>query len=255
MTARPEDLFGQRNGATRRQPREPIDFEAPEGVYGLLAEFKDEADLLDAVRATRAAGYTRIDAFTPYPVEGLPELVAPSISLRKSRDRAELRAALGRRDWHAVVEWLGRFNLVALLTLLGGITGGIVGYGLQLFSMVAWYPYLNIGGRPGNSWPYYIPITYELVILFASFTALIAMILLNGLPRPYHPVFNVPEFARATQDRFFLLIETADPHFSVTEAAPAPDGSAPVADTHGKRASTRQFMESLAPGRVYEADY
>jgi hypothetical protein len=258
MTARPEDLVRQGGAGLRRHYHEPIEFEDKEGRYGLLAEFTDEEQLLDAVRAARDAGYSRMDAFTPYPVEELPELVAPSVDIRKRRDRATLMAALKRRDMRGVADWLGRFNLVALLTLLGGITGGIVGYGLQLFSMAAWYPYLNIGGRPPNSWPYYLPITYELVILFASFTALIAMILLNGFPRPYHPVFNVPEFARATQDRFFLLIQADDPHFVPERPATARTESGLPVHTestggNGERpTSTWDFLESLAPGRVYD---
>ena len=148
-----------------------------------------------------------------------------------------------RRDFRGVGNWLGRFNLIALLTLLAGISGAIVGYGLQLFGMAAWYPYMNIGGRPYNSWPYYLPITYELTILFAALTALIGMIILNGLPRPYHPVFNVPEFARATMDRFFLVIEADDPAFNTGE---------PAATMEETARSTRQFLESFAPGRVYE---
>ena len=205
--------------------------------------------MLAAVRAARTAGYTRMDAFTPYPVEGLAELVAPTVSTRKPRDRERLRQAVANRDWRGVREWLGRYNLLALLTLGGGIVGGIVGYGLQLWAMAFVYPYLNVGGRPPNSWPYYLPITYELVILFAAFTALFGMILLNGFPRPYHPVFNVPEFARATQDRFFLLIEVADPKF-IGGKPGLIHGDA--SDSAGA-GSTRQFLESLAPGRVYDA--
>ncbi len=241
MTAHPGDVIGPRRG---RRHHQPIEAEFQEGRYGLLAEFLDEDSLLEAARAARAAGYTRMDAYSPYPVEGLPELVAPSVDLRNRHDRAELTAALRRRDWRGVADWLGRFNLIALLTLLGGITGGLVGYGLQLWSMSRWYPYLNIGGRPYNSWPYYLPITYELVILFAAFTALISMILLNGFPRPYHPVFNVPEFSRATTNRFFLLIQADDPKFYA---------QAPVETLQAPDQTTRQFLESLAPGRVYDA--
>ncbi|MGE5602547.1 MAG: DUF3341 domain-containing protein [Nitrososphaerales archaeon] len=240
MTVRPEDLGMPDDGVIRRRHHEPIPFAEPAGLYGVMAEFTAEDDLMSAVRAARAAGYTRLDAFTPYPVEGLSELVAPPINLGKARDRAELTAAIRRRDLRGVADWLGRFNLVALLTLGGGIVGGIVGYALQLWSMARWYPYLNIGGRPYNSWPYYLPITYELTILFASLTAIISMIVLNGLPQPYHPVFNVPEFARATQDRFFLLIHADDPNFSAGDRA--------------TRVGTRQFLESLAPGRVYDAE-
>ena len=194
MTAGPEDLTALRGRPGRRR-HEPIGFEAEAGRFGLLAEFTDEEALIEAVRGARAAGYTRMDAFTPLPVEGLGELLAPPVSVRKPRDRARLRQAIARRDVRGVADWLGGVNVVALLTLAGGITGGIVGYLLQLWAMARNYPYLNVGGRPYNSWPYYLPITYEMVILFAAFSALIGMILLNGLPRPYHPVFNVPEFA------------------------------------------------------------
>lgn len=243
MTVHPGDSVAPRRSLRRPHPIEP---EAREGTYGLMAEFTDEEALLEAARAARAAGYTRMDAYTPYPVEGLAELVAPPISLRRRHDRAELMAALRRRDMQGVAGWLGRFNLVAVLTLLAGIIGLIVGYGLQLWSMTGWYPYLNIAGRPYNSWPYYLPITYELTILFASLTALISMIVLNGLPRPYHPVFNVPEFARATMDRFFLVIQADDPAFNA-------DG--PAATTEETPRSTRQFLQSVAPGRVYDVAY
>jgi hypothetical protein len=155
-----------------------------------------------------------------------------------------LREAIARRDLRGLADLVGRFNLVALLTLGAGISGGIIGYGLQLWGMSRWYPYMNIGGRPYNSWPYYLPITYELVILFAALTALIGMIVLNGLPRPYHPVFNVPEFAKASQSRFFLVIEADDPRFS--EDGAGRSMTDPARDT-------RQFLESLAPGRVYDA--
>lgn len=243
MTVRPEDLPGLRG---QTAPRPTYEEEAAEAIaeqYGLLAEFDDEHALLDAVRQVRAAGYTRVDAFTPYPVEGLAELLVPPVSLRSARDRGRLRRAIASRDWRAAAEWAGGLNLIALLTLGAGLTGLVVGYGLQLFSMSLWYPYMNVGGRPYNSWPYYLPITYELVILFAALTALGSMIVLNGLPKPYHPVFNVPEFARASQDRFFLLVEADDPMF----VADGPrQGAAP-------EKSTRRFLESLAPGRVYDA--
>lgn len=244
MTVHPQELAPHTTQLARRRRHKPIEAEYREGQYGLMAEFTEEAALLDAVRAARAVGYTRMDAFSPYPVEGLAELVAPSVNLRRSRDRAQLVAALRRRDVQGVADWLGRFNLVALLTLGAGITGGLVGYGLQLWSMARWYPYLNVGGRPYNSWPFYLPITYELVILFAAMTAIISMIVLNGFPRPYHPVFNVPEFGRATQDRFFLLIEAADPKFYA---------EGPVETLREPGQTTRQFLESLAPGRVYDA--
>lgn len=239
MTARPGDVLWRPG----RRDHEMAEVEKA-GLYGLLAEFEDEHSLLEAVRAARAAGYTRMDAYTPFPVEGLQELLVPPVDVRRPRDRAALREALRRRDARAVADWFGGFNLIALLTLGGGIVGGLVGYGLQLWGMSSWYRYLNVGGRPYNSWPFYIPITYELVILFAAFTAMIGMIVLNGLPQPYHPAFNVPEFARASQDRFFLMIEAADVRFSADE---------PAATLGEQVRSTREFLESFAPGRVYEA--
>lgn len=243
MTVHPEELPGLQGERLSPRGRDAAAGAALER-YGLLAEFDDEKPLLDAVRAARAAGYTRMDAFTPYPVEGLAELLVPPVSIRKRRDRERLRQAIANRDMRGIAEWAGGLNLIALLTLGAGITGGIVGYGLQLWSMSRWYPYMNVGGRPYNSWPYYLPITYELVILFAALTALIGMIVLNGLPRPYHPVFNVPEFVRASQDRFFLLIESADPQHAGDETQRGATGTAKT---------TREFLEALAPGRVYDA--
>lgn len=237
MTVHPEELPRLRGQTAPRPAHEEEAAAAAAERYGLLAEFEDEEALLHAVREARAAGYTRMDAFTPYPVEGLAEMLVPPVSLRSAQDRGRLRRAIASRDWRAAAEWAGGLNLIALLTLGAGLSGLVVGYGLQLWSMARWYPYLNIGGRPYNSWPYYIPITYELVILFAALTALIGMIVLNGLPRPYHPVFNVPEFVRASQDRFFLLVEAGDPKFAAGE----------------DDKSTRRFLERLAPGRVYDA--
>jgi hypothetical protein len=244
MTIHPDELDGLKGHPAGRVTGEMHEGEAGEERYGMLAEFTDEESLLDAVRAARGAGYTRLDAFTPYPVEGLAELLTPRVDVRNRRDRDRLRQAIARRDVRGIADWLGGFNVIALLTLGGAIAGGIVGYGLQLWGMTLWYPYLNVGGRPYNSWPYYLPITYELVILFAALTAIIGMIILNGLPQPYHPVFNVPEFARASQSRFFLLIEADDPRFSADGRAQGPTESV---------RSTRQFLETLAPGRVYDA--
>ncbi len=243
MTVNPKELPGLQ-GRRGRGRGHADSAEHEPGPYGLLAEFADEKALLAAVRAARSAGYTRMDAFTPYPVEGLAELLVPPVSVRSRRDRARLRQAIVARDLRGIAEWAGGVNLIALLTLGAGIAGGIVGYGLQLWSMSRWYPYLNVGGRPYNSWPYYLPITYELVILLAALTALIGMIVLNGLPRPYHPVFNVPEFVRASQDRFFLLIQADDPNYYTKE---------PVETLMEPAQTTKRFLESLAPGRVYEA--
>src|SRR5437763_1861140 len=151
-------------------------------VYGLMAEFADADDLLAATRRAHAEGYRRMDAYSPFPIEGLAE-------------------ALGRRG-----------TAGPLLVLLGGMTGGIGGYFMQVYAMAVDYP-LNIGGRPQHSWPAFIPITFELTVLFASLAAFFAVFVLNRLPQPYHPVFNAAEFPQASQDRFFLCIESIDPKF------------------------------------------
>jgi hypothetical protein len=151
-------------------------------IYGLLAEFGDANALLEAAARTRAEGYRRIDAFTPFPVEGLADVI-------------------GFRE-----------RKLPMLVLAGGIVGALAGYGLQYWSSVIAYP-LNIGGRPYNSWPSFVPVTFEMTILFAAFTAVLGMLALNGLPTPYHPVFNVERFALASRDRFFLLVEARDKQF------------------------------------------
>jgi hypothetical protein len=151
-------------------------------LYGLMAEFDEHEQLLEAARRAYAEGYRRMDGFSPFPVEGLAE-------------------ALGLE-----------MTLVPLFTLMGGIAGGLGAYFMQWFSMGPLYP-LNVGGRPLNSWPNFIPVTFELTVLIASISALVSMLVLNKLPHPHHPVFNVPEFRRASIDRFFLCIEVADPKF------------------------------------------
>lgn len=151
-------------------------------VYGLLAEFEHPEELLVAAREARQAGYQRLDAFTPFPVEELAE---------------ELGSG---RDW---LPWI---------VLAGGVLGAALAYGMQYYSSVIGYP-MNVGGRPLNSWPVFIVIVFELTVLFAALSAVLGMLALNGLPQPYHPVFNVPRFQLATRDRFFLLIEAADPRF------------------------------------------
>ncbi len=172
---------------------------SPSKLYGLLAEFEDPDRLVAAARRAHQAGYRRLDAFSPYPIE-------------------ELADALDFRKTH-----------IPLLVLIGGIAGAAAGYLLQYYAAVIAYP-INVGGRPLNSWPAFIPVTFETTILGAALAAVFGMLALNGLPMPYHPNFNVPRFKRVTQDRFFLLIEAADPHFD--------------------REATRRFLEDLGPYEV-----
>jgi hypothetical protein len=147
-----------------------------------MAEFGDVNALVAAANRVREEGYVRTDAYAPYPVEGLSE-------------------ALGFRQ-----------TRVPLVVLIGGILGAIGGYFMQYYLAVEEYPF-NIGGRPPHSWPSFIPVTFEMTILTAALFAVLGMLALNGLPMPYHPVFNVPRFALASRDRFFLCIEATDPKF------------------------------------------
>lgn len=151
-------------------------------IHGAMAEFETPEDLLQACERAYAEGYRRMDAYAPMPVEGLAE-------------------AIGYKR-----------NYVALCVLIGGICGVIGGYSLLFWITVIAYPH-NVGGRPLHSWPQYIPITFECMILLSALTALVSMLAMNGLPKPYHPVFNVPAFDRASVDRFFLCIESSDPKF------------------------------------------
>jgi hypothetical protein len=172
-------------------------------IHGLIAEFDNPEALLAAARRTHAEGYRKMDAYTPFPVEGLAE------AIHVSRNR------------------------LPRIVLIGGIIGCLVGFFMQYYAAVIDYP-MNVGGRPFNSWPSFIPITFEVTILVAALTAVLGMFALNGLPQPYHPVFNVERFAMASRDRFFLCIEATDAKFD--------------------REGTKGFLESLKPTGVFEVE-
>ena len=176
---------------------------APEPqMHGLMAEFSTPDEIVAAARRARAAGYSTLDAYSPFPIEALAEAAG-----HRSRGR------------------------LPFLVLMGGIVGGLGGYLLQYWTSVHVYP-LNVGGKPLHSWPAFIPVTFECTVLGAALMAVFGMLALNGFPSPYHPVFNVPEFAAASSNRFFLCIETRDPKFDPQ--------------------ATRAFLESLAPMGIYD---
>lgn len=162
--------------------------------FGMIAEFDDPAALLSAAKRARDAGYTKMDAYTPFPIDGLDE----AVGFRKTR--------------------------LPILVFLGGLGGAAAGFGMQWFSAVVHYP-INIGGRPMNSWPAFVPIMFELTVLGAAFAAVMGMLALNGLPRPHHPLFNHERFELASRTHFFLAIESEDERFDAER--------------------TRRFMESL----------
>ena len=170
-------------------------------IYGLMAEFDSAQALVDAGRKTREAGYKKIDAYSPFPIEGLAEEIGM------------------------------HFDEVPLTVLIGGIIGGCTGYAMQYWMSAVDYP-LNIGGKPPHSWPAFIVITFEMTILFAGISAVLGMLAFNGLPMPYHPVFNVPRFALASKDRFFLIVFSSDKKYSAVE--------------------TRTFLEGLDPRSISE---
>jgi hypothetical protein len=162
------------------------DHPADPAIYGIMAEFVSPDDLIKAGHLAYERGYRIMEAYTPFPVDG----VAESIGYHRNR--------------------------VAPMVFLGGLAGGCLGFGMQWFSAVVHYP-LNIGGRPLFSWPAFIPITFETTVLGAALTAVFGMLAMNGLPRPHHPVFNVPGFVLASNDRFFLSIQARDPLFDLEE--------------------------------------
>lgn len=174
-----------------------------QNLYALVAEFDDVDELMDAAHEVRKAGYTKTDAHTPFPVEGLDQ-------------------ALGMES-----------TRLGWIVLLMGIAGLLIGFGMQWYANAIFYP-LNIGGKPLNSWPNFVVITFEITVIISSFTAGIYMIGRNGLPRLYHPIFNTPNFENATRDKFFLAIEARDDKFERTE--------------------TKQFLEGLGPTRVSEVE-
>ena len=163
-------------------------------IHGILAEFDEPGALLRAARIAYAAGYRSMDAHSPYPIEGLAEAVG----------------------FHG--------TRLPLLVLLGGIFGGVGGFFLQYYASVVAYP-LNVGGRPLNSWPSFLVVSFELAVLCASLAAVLGMLTLNGLPMPYHPLFNTERFALATRDRFFLSIEASDPLFDVVKTRKLLEGA------------------------------
>jgi len=172
-------------------------------LYGLMAEYDNPQELMAATAAAHVLGYRVMDTYSPFPIEGMAEM------LHEHKNR------------------------LPKIVLIGGVVGAVLGFAFQYYAAVIDYP-LNVGGRPFNSWPSFIPITFEVTILIAAFTAVLGMFALNGLPQPYHPVFNVERFAHASRDRFFLCIEATDPRFDLYE--------------------TKKFLEGTRTSGVYEVE-
>src|SRR6187549_3660161 len=177
--------------------------ETSNALHGVMAEFDTGNALVEAARKTMAQGFTKVEAYTPVPIEELNDIIH------------QKRTVLPK------------------LILAGGLTGMATGFGLQYWAQVIEYP-MNIGGRPLASWTTFIVPSYELTILFSALTAAIGMIVLNGLPQPYHPVFNVERFAMASSDKFFLVVESADPKFD--------------------QQATAEFLRSTGAKGVYDVD-
>jgi hypothetical protein len=175
-----------------------------EGLYGVIAEFNDPQALLDAAHKVKEEGYTSVDAFSPFPIHGLAE----AVGFHKTK--------------------------LSSIVLGMGILGGVGGFFMCWYANVIAYP-LNIGGKPYNSWPAWIPITFECAILLAALGAVFGMLALNGLPMPYHPVFNVRRFDSASRDKFFLVVQARDPRFEHEEA--------------------RRFLATLGPREVTDVPW
>ncbi len=172
-------------------------------LYALLAEYDDPKAVLRAAERAYEEGYRKMEAYSPFPIEGLSE----AVGFHKTR--------------------------LPMMVFMGGLLGALIAYGGQYWVEAIAYP-VNVGGRPFHSWPAYVPVTFEMTVLFASLTAVIGMLALNGLPRPYHPIFNAPRFALASRNRFFLAIEAIDPKFDLD--------------------ATRRFLESTGPFEVTEVE-
>jgi len=176
---------------------------APDSLYGLLAEFETPDSLVEAAKRVHGAGYQKVDAYSPFPIEEVSEAL----------------------HFHE--------KKLPILVFIGGLVGCAIGFGMQYYAAVVSYP-VNVGGRPLNSWPAFVPVAFELTILIAALCAVFGMLLLNGLPMPYHPLFNNKKFSLATSHGFFLSIESSDPLFD--------------------RKRTEEFLQGLQPKGVTEIE-
>jgi hypothetical protein len=172
-------------------------------IYGLLAEFETPEALVHAARSTREAGFKKMDAYSPFPIEEVAEAL----------------------HYHE--------RKLPILVFIGGLVGCAIGFGMQYYSAVVLYP-VNVGGRPLNSWPAFVPVAFEVTILIAALCAVFGMLLMNGLPMPYHPLFNNKRFSLASSHGFFICIEATDPQFD--------------------REKTERFLQTLNPKGVTEVE-